>query len=254
MAIVITGRDSKTTEATGTVTITSNSHTPSNSSLLVVAVAFINASTLLTGTFSIADNLAGHLTWTKRFYVAESNSGYTEALVVWSAPVIVGLPMTVTVSSSDGASDNHHNIHIFDVTDHDPTTPFVANSITSHAIGDAAFSMNLPSAPASTSLVVGMRSRCSNGAENSGPVTPGATFTELFDTQTPTAAYTSLQTEYRTGSTSQVVDWADVQVTGSSSGVFTSNALGFEIAVAGGAAATSMPLRRRSSRTFRQRF
>jgi hypothetical protein len=68
-------------------------------------------------------------------------------------------------------------------------------------------SATLPSAPALTSVVIGV---LASVADTDG-VAPGSGFTELYDTSPGTS--TTLETEYKTNTTSTTVDWSGADPT-----------------------------------------
>lgn len=220
MALVLTGRG--TAVANAGLTVTSASFTPSNNSLLFAIGAFSNDGSLATG-WSCS---GGGLTWVQRFLVRDTNGTFDNVQVVYTASVTTGASMTVTLSNSQTPSNDHENLHLFDVTGYNTSVPIAATSATGTRIGTGAYSRTLTSPPSATSIVVGTRSWEESGETANASATPGATFTELYDTA-PQIGFAGLQLQYRAGSTSTTVDWVDV--IDASVPEFTSTALAFEI-------------------------
>lgn len=215
--------------------------------MLVAIAEFDSENVPLTGNTSMS---GGGLTWTKRAFVSHNNVGFSwgACVVIFTAPVTTGASMTVTASCTGGGASLHCNLHVFDATGYDTSTPVDTITASNTAFANGAMSMSLSSAPPSTGLVIAARAVVPAGTDLN-PATPGASYTELYDTNSE-AGYGGLQSEYRTGSTSTTVDWVTV---GSDTGAAAA-AYAIVIREGSGAAATSRSLGRRNIRSFRRSF
>lgn len=189
----------------------SGSFTPQNNSLLVVVVTSLGH-----GTVNLANSSAsgGGLTWTKRLSVGPSYMGgggggtYWITTEIWTAPVTTGSSMSVTAGIGPTGGSFSHSIQCFSYTGYDTGSPIGVQVTRDNAADTGAVTINLPSAPASSSEVLAGRARCDNNSYDSS-ATPGSGWTELYD-QVNTGGYEGLQTQARTGSTSTSVSWADI--------------------------------------------
>lgn len=232
MALTRTNRDSI---AGGSLanTITSHSFTPSNSSLLVVAVVgeTDGGSQLRSSEMSISDSL-GTLTWTKRVHGDTGGGGtYSPICAIWTAPVTTGASMTVSISNGGTGKSLHGGvIFVIDYTGYDTGTPTGATAANTMA-DDGAVSLTLSGTPASTSEVLGL---LGHGVGGVGSITasPGSGWTEIYDLTYTDNTGGELQALVGLGSTT--VPWADSDQGGD--GCYDTNGVALEIKEAGGAA------------------
>lgn len=184
--------DSNAALATG---YTTASFTPSNNSLLVVALDALfgdggdpHTNLTLSG---------GGLTWTKR--VSAVNQAGFQATQIWTAPVTTGSSMAITIAG--GVTDDSFDavsFHVYDYTGYDTASPIGATATQS-----GVDSITLSGAPVATSEVL-----AAFGGENTGSIAPGGTggFSELNESLGG-SGLAELQTQSRTGSVSTTVDW-----------------------------------------------
>lgn len=218
----------------GTGSFVTGSFTPSDNSLLVVAVFYI-AESDGASEGSIITLSGGGLTWTSRA-VSTTSAGWQYGSRIFSAPVTTGASMALTAGSG-GLNVHRYRVVCVEYTGYDTSTPIGATAVGASATGDGAASITLSGAPASTSEVFAAALTAFNGASAFG-IDPGADFTEQDDVgETSWAAF---QTQYRTGSTSTTVAWADL-----SSGSFGSEAgsvlLAVEVKEGSGGGSTNAP-------------
>lgn len=254
MALVRTNRWGENLNLTYTgspITFTSSSSfTPSANSLLVVGWSFLHQGA------DINDNSwsasAGGSAMTKRMQVGELNSGdgFSSVISLWTIPIGASpSSMTVTVSSTTNAGPfSNCALSIFDYTGYNSGTPIGATG-SGTALGEAAGSISLSGAPASTSVALGARHFVPNGF-NAPTATPGSAFTEIHDVAA--SGLGGLETEDRGGSTSTTVDWLDLDDTGDTA--YMCHAIAMEIKAAGAAAAASLPIFRRPLRMMNRRY
>lgn len=203
---------SSSAETFGTGAYTSASFTPNNNSLLVaIGFAMEETDTGLEGTSLTITDSAG-LTWTSRAATTTSPA-WSYGIRIWTAPVTTGTSMTVSLDA--GAFNVHqYRLIVVDYTSYDTGTPVGGTVVGSDADGDGAAAITLSSAPASASEVI---AACLTGVfTGSGSVTPGTGWTEIDDSAT--ANWVVYQTQIRTGSTSDSVDWNDVLASGTGFG------------------------------------
>lgn len=97
----------------GTTAITSASFTPSNGSLLVLAINFDEATDSENLTLQVS---GGSLTWTERVRRGAVEAGAGGA-AIWTAPVVTGASMTVSVArNQSSAGSNRLSAKLYVVT------------------------------------------------------------------------------------------------------------------------------------------
>lgn len=114
MAIAV---DATVARFTGSSSATSASFTPPNGSLLVCCT---NANTS-SGVGLDVTLSGGSLTWTQRKEADNTLFGNSGHASIWTAPVVTGASMTVTVTSTGGNSRTSGKVYI--VTGHDVASP-----------------------------------------------------------------------------------------------------------------------------------
>jgi hypothetical protein len=163
------------------------------------------------------------LTWTSRAATTGSPA-WSYGIRVWTAPVTTGVSMTVTVDC--GAFTVYaYRIEAYDFTDYDTATPIGGTIVGTDPDGDGALALTLSAAPASSSIVMAHLATILNDAD--GTATEGSGWTELFDVSG--GSFMVRETETRTGSTSDQVDWVDVLATGTAFGTGGATACAVEI-------------------------
>lgn len=180
---------------------TTNSFTPPDNSLLVVVATQLKQADSATAVQN-ATISGGGLTWTRRVYQGAAGF-YMTGLVIWTAPVTTGASMTVTVNANDG-DVSQISIQPIAYTDYDSVGATVANTVDA---ADGAFSLTLGSAPGFHDEVVAAIS-ATNATGGHVRVDPGSGWTEVSDSGI--AGLAEMQVQYRKGSTSTSVAWADV--------------------------------------------
>src|SRR5260221_9399695 len=108
-----------TTKAPGAPTsFTSAAFTPANNSLVVVFGGLQSSNNSLLPSIS-----GGGLTWTKQLSAGPDTASFGHFSVWWTAPVITGASMTVTIGNmpSDGTAEGI--MHIFTYTGYNTSTP-----------------------------------------------------------------------------------------------------------------------------------
>lgn len=201
----------------GTGNFTSNSFTPSSSSLLVVAGGFIeNASTTdPTTSFVISDS--GSHTWTQRVAQVVSPTSFPSLVKIWTAPITTGASTTITLGTS-GRTAAFYACSVVCYTGYDTGTPVGATGTNSKGSGFTGppdpISITLSGAPATTSEVFGALCVDRDVAD----ATPGSAFTEIDDLMNTAGPWGGLETEVRTASASTTVDWVNAR--GASGNIF----------------------------------
>lgn len=214
----------------GTGSFVSSSFTPTNGAL-VVAIIFASGENDdgLEGTdithsnsLSLATTAITHTT---------SSPGYGYGIRAFR---FTGTGASMTITADAGAFNVHkYRISVYEYTGHDTSTPIGGIGTGSDANGTGAASLTLNATPASTSDTLAF-CLTTLATANSGAVTPGADFSELFDTNEN--AWQLFQGQGRTGSTSTTVAWVDVN-TGPATGVGAAM-LAFEVKEAAAAGST----------------
>jgi len=215
------------------LTFTSGSFVPPNNSLLTVSVSAINGSgggdvrtgMVLTG---------GGLTWTLRGGPNGATvAGYTGVHEMWTAPVTTGASMTLQYAKSAAVVGSDRAVAVFAVSafqNYDTSSP-IGTTASGTALGEAAASITLGAAPATSSKVLASRGTGPNGFADVH-ATPGTGWTEIYDVLSATGGYGSLQSEDRTGSTSTDVHWNDMAVEAET--LWMSSGLAIEIKASSG--------------------
>lgn len=157
--------------------------------------------------------------------------------------------MTLTLSSTaTGLTGGDFALvyaHIEAFTGYDTTTPVgtkghLDNGIVTIGNKNNPITMTLPSAPASTSYVVG--SLFGGPYNGASAMTPGSGFTEVYDFTGADVNGLNFETEHITGTTSTSVTWADPNTSGgfSTDGFWASSAMALEVRVAGSGSSGSL--------------
>lgn len=217
----------------GSGAYTTASFTPSNSSLLVVAVSLgFDDAGPDTYDFNPTISDSAGLTWTQRVSIASETGGWDRGTRVWTAPVTTGASMTVSIDHGS-VSVYAYAVSVVEFTGHDTTTPTGATASDAALATNGADSITLSGSPASDSVVMAyLHQEMNSGA---GGAQEGTDFTELQDFGTSGGIY--LETQYRTGSTSPTVGWQDT-MTGAGS-IFSIDAVALEIKAAAGGGGTT---------------
>lgn len=218
--------------AQGTGPFSTGSFTPANDSLLVAAVmcgindaASGDADYITTG---------GGWTWTKR--VNRTLTFATDGLIhqLWTAPVGTGASMTVT-STHTGHESYAFGIAVYAYTGYDTSTP-VGGTASGDSTGTSQ-SLTLSASPASDDDVLAfINVTAANGNGSDASATPGSSFVELFETNSP-SSFEKWQAQARTGSTSTAVSWTTASSAGSPFDQRIYSALTIKVAAGGGGAA-----------------
>ena len=220
------------TGLTGASSYTSGSFTPTSNSLLVVSVQRYadNASTTTTNvTIS-----GGGLTWTRQTGLRVASGTEESCLHVFTAPVVTGASMTVTVSGyASDAGVAFACIHAYSVTGYNTGTPTGATA-TGTNTASGAISITLSGTPASTSLIFASDAWVPNGS--GGATTAGSGWTGLYNDHT--GGFLDLQDQQITGSTSTNVPWVAQCATDS---VYNSMALQFAIEILAASSGPTTP-------------
>ncbi len=212
--------------AHGTGPYTTSAFTPTNGALVVVCLfASGDADDGLEGTDITHSNSLG-LSTTAITHTTTS-PGYGYGLRAFR---FTGTGASMTITADAGAFNIHRwRVSVYEYTGHDTTTPIGGKGTGSDADGTGAASLTLDAAPASTSDTLGFALTALTTA-NSGAMTPGADFAELFDSSEN--AWQVFHGQGRTGSTSTTVAWVDVN-SGPASSAGTAM-LAFEVKESGG--------------------
>lgn len=197
-------------DGSGSGGITTPSFTPANGCLLVIVAQFVaDNNALVDGTqLAITDSLG--LTWTSRI-ASQATSKWGVGARIWTTQIVVGVSMTVTVTSNPDVAFRLR-IQPIDVEGHDVAAPVGATGQDINTILNGADSLTLSAAPASTSVVLGVLTNVANSGEMTAD--PGAGFTERWS-QNQDGWYL-FQGQDKTGTTSTTVDWDDIALTGQS--------------------------------------
>lgn len=206
--------------------------TPANSSLLVVLLGFTDNGDV-DGAEQVSISDTQTLTWTKQDY-ADVGGGYNGRSVIWTAPVSTGASTTVTVSFDEGIGA--YTGTIIEVTGQH-ASPIGATEATAGETADGAKTITLSASPASDSYVFA-QAYIDGDSDGTYACTHGSGWTEENEGG-GTALMQGGQVQYRTGSTSDSVAWADLQ-TGTMT-VYSSGLCAIEIKAAA-AAGISIPV------------
>jgi hypothetical protein len=222
--------------AQGTGPFATGNFTPSDNSLVVAAV--------MCGTDAPGSGDAGFvttggsLTWTKRVnrtITFAADNGLIHQ--IWTAPMTTGALMAVT-STHTGISSYAFGIAVYSYTGHDTSTPTAGFSS-----GDSTSTTNsltLSAAPDSGDDVLAfINVTAANGNGSDASATPGSSFIELFETNSPDS-FEKWQAQARTGSTSDAVSWTSATSASSPFDQRIFSALTIKVAAAGGGAARAV--------------
>lgn len=228
----------------GTTGYTSTSFTPSNN-VLLVALHFQLAASANPGLdgsdITISDSL-GTLTWTSRA-ATPLITAWNVALRAHTAPVTTGAAMTVTVGNG-AITAERIRVEVYECTGYDTGSP-IGGTAANITTGSGAGSLTLSSTPASGSWVFAATMSVLNSG--SGTADPATGWTELFDTAKSGWGFN--QSQRRTGSTSDSVNWDDICNCGSPLG--SAAMLAVEIkAAAGGGSAVPVILQQQAANDF----
>lgn len=156
-----------------------------------------------------------------------SSPGYGYGL---RAFYFTGTGSSMTITADAGAFNVHkYRVSVYEYTGHDTGSPIGGKGTGTDADGSGAASLTLDATPASTSdtLAFAFTSLTTN---NSGAMTPGADFAELFESSEN--AWQVFQGQGRTGSTSTTVAWVNMNSGPANSA--GSAMLAFEVKESGG--------------------
>lgn len=197
----------------GTGNFTSTAFTPANSSLLVVAAAYVENSGSTTDPTSALTISGGSLTWTQQATAVAAPTAFPSLVKIWTAPVTTGASMSVTLSTS-GRNAGLYAVSVVCYTGHNAGTP-VGGTASGQQNGgftgppDPA-TITLGAAPASTDetfAIVFADKTTTN-------ISPGSTWTEIDDLFN--SNWGSAESEILTGSTGTSVSWVDLRPGGGS--------------------------------------
>ena len=230
MSLSLTGlQNYQAQDTSGVISFTTGAFTPADDSILVVHCGVVNGA----GGADVRSGMVlsgGGLTWTRQAGPTGGTvSGYTAAQEIWTAKVTTGASMQLTYSHSGNVGSDRAwgMIQVHEITS-DSASPEIGTPnviVGAHDQGDAAASLTLPSAPAASSIVSAARHYNSNGGD--GAATEGSGWTEVYDQTASTNGYGSMQSQYRGGSTSTSVDWANLMVPGETA--WKSSAMAIEV-------------------------
>lgn len=183
---------------------------PPNASLLVVGITLIENSAATSDPLAVLAVSGGGWTYTPRVGITVSPAFFPTATRIYTAPVTVGIPMALTISTGGLRNIAEYSVSVAAYTGYDLAAPTGATATGSQngGFGPAPNPVNLTlsAPPAATSEVfawIGM-----DKSPNPG-VTPGAGWTELDEVLN--IQWGGGQSQVRTGSTSASVDWADLR-------------------------------------------
>jgi hypothetical protein len=190
----------------GTGNFVTNSFTPPDNSLLVVSVTMIENNGTTTDPRTAITISGGGWTYTKQIDEVSAPTSFPTATLQYTAPVGTGASMTLTLGAG-GRAVGVWFVSVSAETGYDTATPV---GTTGHFQQNGGFAgpptpitFNLAAPPASGSEVI-----AALGADRStAGATPGTGWTEITDVGN--TDWGGLETEARSGSTSQSVDWID---------------------------------------------
>ena len=217
----------------GTGNFVTNSFTPPDNSLLVVSLTMMENNGTTTDPRASITISGGGLTYTKQIDEASSPTSFPTVTLQYTAPVVTGASMTLTFGAG-GRAVGVWFVSVSAETGYDTATPV---GTTGHFQQNGGFAgpptpitFNLAAPPASSSEVI-----AALGADRStAGATPGSIWTEISDVGN--TDWGGLETEARSGSTSQSVDWIDARPAGGA--LFNVAATAVEIRMASAAVAS----------------
>lgn len=207
MALTVTSILQQTSaDGFGTGGFTSSGFTPgSGRRVLVICMAQSAADDAMEGSdLTISDSDSSITSWTS-IVNSTSSPGWGYGSRAWvSDQGASGSSMTVTVDSGAFNIENYR-LEVFDIVDFGGIGGTVAATSTNFI---SPVTINLSSAPASSSLCIGAANVSLGGGAST--VTPGTGWTELPGSDVSRAAWYNFEIETRTGSTSTAVEWQDL--------------------------------------------
>lgn len=195
----------------GTGVYTSPSFTPSANSLLVIIARAQSESNdgFDAGDMTVTPSTG---TYTNKLNSSATPSGWAYGVKMGSIP-IGGSPVAMTIALDAGAFNIHqYKLEVIQYLGYDTSTPIGGSIVGTDADGDGTASITLSSAPATSSEIVSAATTALGSAGGAPGITPGASFTELHDTNTD--GWSIDETATKTGTTSTTVDWADLSTAG----------------------------------------
>lgn len=209
MSLARTNLLGQVTSSVGINDFNTNAFTPPSQSLLVVAATFIeNSGTVTdpTSSFVVSDS-GGHV-WTERATAVVSPTSFPTLTKVWTAPVVSGASISLVLSTG-GRNALGYAVSVVGYTGYNTSSP-----VGSNASGTKGGGFTGPPDPANIMLGVNPASTSEVFAaigvdRTGGSVDPGAGWTEIDDLFNPVDI--GLETEIRTNSTSNSVDWSDLR-------------------------------------------
>lgn len=199
MAITFNALGSNT-GATGSTSLASPSVSPSSNALLVAAYR----TRFAVASFTVSTTLSNVGTWT---VVNDA----TNLCIIYAK--VTGAPGTGTVTVTHANQSDRH-IHLGEFLGYDTSNPVPQFKVGSASTSGTTYTASFASTPASTSAV--FAALHANGM-TSAAATPGAAFTEVFDTATTTTRI--METEYDIGSPAISFDWSGLTDTVSRFGI-----------------------------------
>lgn len=166
------------------------------------------------------------LTFTKQLNPHQLSVDKADAALL-TAPHSAGGSTTINISSG-GLSCYGLMYAVYEVTGHDPATPFGATASVADNTTDGAKTITLSGAPKTTSTVIAGIYGDANAGTNSVDV--GSGWTEDGEVDSSASNFGVMQFQRRASSTSTSVDWADVAPAGAPA-VFSVAAVAIEINV-----------------------
>lgn len=200
-------------ELDGNSDATTGSFTPQSNSLLVVCITHTH-NTGVAHTMALS---GGGWTFTERVTASSGGPTYFGRTSIFTAPVGTAAAMTLTVNGSSSGDDGAATFQVMSFTGYNTGSPTGATAIDTTLASSGENPMTLSGAPAASSVVVACRRFEASEAEDAQATadTSGG-WTEVYDAPAlgGFAGYAGLQTQVRTGSTSDDVRWDEVNALG----------------------------------------
>lgn len=230
----------------------SGAFTPGNNCLLVVIVNTQQNVSSTLANITLSDTAS--LSWTKQTALSgiPFAGGFSEGLVLFTAPVTTGVSTTLTSGGwTSGTADCKYYFEVYQVTGHDTSTSTSWKGATAvnAANGTDAATLTLSAAPASSSVIFSACNTAPNGGSATG-VSAGSGWSLLNSYSA--GAWNCCGAQTKTGTTSTSVAWTDV-ITADTIYNSDSVVMAMEIIAAAGATYAPPPYRK-PMRFFTRRF
>jgi len=218
-----TGNNAAKSGSTGLLAFAANS--------LIVVVVGVDRSNSTTQTCHAVTGTG--LTFMNRG-AASATGEFKGSCAIFTAPFVAGGSVALTISSNAVNAFCAHGV-VWEVTGHDTTTPIgaTATGFSDTDNEDGAKSITLSAGPATSSYVFAGVSTDADPGTNT--IDPGADFDSVTDVLVDStgANFGSTHGQYRTGSTSTTVGWADIRG-GAAPQVYSYGAVAIEVRAAAG--------------------